>query len=582
MYLCRTGLSQALAILSCAVALWAQQLTAQQACSTIGVQNIAVLMVTFPGVSLPPAVTPLSVHDTFFGTTGHSLDGYWREASYGQTSATGDVFGTYTLSQSYTCSTGDQMLQEAMHMAAAQGANFLHYTRIFVIYPSIGCAAGFAQVGCSLLSTPSGSITASTAYIEADYMSGDTGVYFAVHEGGHNLGLQHAGTVDASPDVVGPLASGGTVSELGDNFSAMGSQTLGQYSAQHKAEILQWLAPATNYQVVQSSGIWSLQPIETSPAGLQALKIQRGTGNDSWLWVEYRQPIGNYDSTVYFQQPSGGAFIHYEDPGTGAFTHLLNFQPQLGSWYAPALLPGQTWSDPYSNVSISVQSATSNALTLGVTYGSVPCTHANPSVSASPLNPTTHSGGSVGYNVVVTNNDSTGCVANTFSLNSTQPSGWATTLSATSLTLSPGQRGTITMTKNAPASALAGVYAVDSSAAAGTFAASGLANVTITVPPALSVIVSTPSLIYSVQQTVAVTAMVLNGSSPATGVKVSFTLTLPGGGKVLKSMTADSTGTAVWNYKIGPKNPRGAYLVSASSTFSSQTATSNTASFTVQ
>src|SRR5262245_1752820 len=67
--------------------------TSTQACSTTGVQNMAVLLVTFPGVTPPATVTPQSMHDIFFSTTGHSLDGYWREASYGRTSATGDVFG---------------------------------------------------------------------------------------------------------------------------------------------------------------------------------------------------------------------------------------------------------------------------------------------------------------------------------------------------------------------------------------------------------------------------------------------------------------------------------------------------------
>ena len=42
-------------------------------------------MVTFPGVSLPAGVTSVSVHNTFFGTSGTSLDGFLREASYSQT-----------------------------------------------------------------------------------------------------------------------------------------------------------------------------------------------------------------------------------------------------------------------------------------------------------------------------------------------------------------------------------------------------------------------------------------------------------------------------------------------------------------
>src|SRR5207253_6738147 len=130
--------------------------------------------------------------------------------------------------------------------------------------------------------------------------------------------------------------------ELGDYWSTM-SQNLGIYPAQQKAEILNWMASGANYQVVQSSGTWSLQPLEVSPAGLQALKVQRGTGNNAWLWVEYRQPIGNYDSTLS-PQPFSGALIHYEDSSTApGHTYLTNFTPSNTSWNSPALAAGKTW-----------------------------------------------------------------------------------------------------------------------------------------------------------------------------------------------------------------------------------------------
>jgi len=560
----------------------ATTITTGLSCSTTGVQKTAVILATWAGATVPPAVTPQSVYDTFFGTGGHSLDGYLQEASYGQTSAAGDVFGWYTLSQPYACGQGDQILNEAMAMAAAQGVNFQNYTRIFIVYPNIGCTAGSASLGCFTLSTPSGSITASTAGIEADYLVGDQGVQLAAHEAGHNLGLQHAGTLNFGTEALGPLGAAGTVNEFGDEWSVMGSYNLGQYSAQHKAEILNWLAPTTNYQVVQSSGTWSLQPFETGPAGLQALKIQRGAGNNAWLWVEYRQPIGNYDSTVYFQQPSGGAFIHYEDSTTGLFTHLLDFTPGDGSWYNPALTAGNTWVDAYTGLSISLQSATASALTVNVTYGPTPCAHANPTVSASPLNPSSSPGKSVGYSVVVTNNDSAGCSAGNFSLASNQPSGWATAFSATTLTLSPGQSGTVTMTKNIPASVIAGMYAVDTTAADNTNTGSGLANVTVTVPPAVTVGVSTASLTYAVKQTASVTATVLYGATPAAGANVKFTMTQPGGSTSTKTITTDSSGRAVWSYKIGARGPLGTYSITASTTFNSLTASASPAAFTVQ
>jgi hypothetical protein len=308
--------------------------------------------------------------------------------------------------------------------------------------------------------------------------------------------------------------------------------------------------------------------------------------------VEYRQPIGNYDITYVNNYPQwypwanqvfSGALIHYEDSLTSAYSHLLDFTPTSSSGFLdPVLAAGQTWADPYSNVSITVQSATASGLTVSVSYGAVPCTHANPTLSASPLNPSTVPGSSVNYTVSVINNDSAGCSSGTFNLSSSLPSNWLTSFSTTALALSPGQTGSVTMTKTAPGGTAPGTYAVDSIATNGAFTGSGMANVTVTAPAGLSVRVAIASSTYTLRQTVSITATVLNGSLPAPGASVNFTMTQPGGGKVTKLVTADSNGKAVWSYKIGAKGPMGAYSVVAQATYSSQTTISNQVTFSVQ
>jgi len=559
-------------------------------CCTTGPQNVAVLLVTFPGATLPTTVTPQSVHDFFFGTTGHSLDGYWREASYGQTSATGNVFGWYTLTGSYTCTNIAQMRDDAIAAASATGVAFQDNSRVFIVFPdTIGCGwSGMAVVGCTTLSAPTGSFTGSVSYLSSNWISPqDQGAELAIHEGGHNLGLQHASTRDFSPDALGPLGAIGTLTEYGDRFSAMSVINLGHYAAPHKAEVLNWLASGTNYQVVQSSGTYSLQPFEMSPAGLQALKVQRGTGNPDWVWIEYRQLIGNYDSTLpnvtLSTQAFSGALIHYEDSTTGIWTHLLDFTPGDGNWFNPALAAGQTWVDPYTNLSLSVQSATSSGLTVSVNYGTAPCAHANPSMTITPLDPSIYPGNSASYAISVTNNDAAACTSSTFNLGSSQPSGWPTSFSPSVVTLSPGQSGSATMSKTGPLGTPPGTYAVDASAANGSFQASGAANVTVMAPPPpLSVSVSVPGSSYARRSTVPVTATVLNGSNPAAGASVTFTLIKADGSRVAKTIIAGSAGTVTWSYRIGPKDPTGTDSVAAQAMYSSQTATSNTASFTVQ
>jgi hypothetical protein len=330
---------------------------------------------------------------------------------------------------------------------------------------------------------------------------------------------------------------------------------------------------------VESNSSYTLQPLETNPAGLQALKIRRGTGNNAWLWVEFRQPIGSYDSTLG-SQVFGGALIHYEDSTTGTHTHLLDFTPETTSWNDPALLAGKSWSDPYSNVSISVQSASASGLGVMVNYGPVPCVAANPSVSISPSNPSAQAGSNVGYTVTVTNNDSSGCSAGAFQMSSSLPAGWATSFGSSSLLINPGQSLSTSMTKSVPAGTPVGTYSVNATASQSTFSGSGGASVTVVQPPSVTVSVGQAS--YAPRSNVTMTATVTSGGNAAAGASVTFTLTKPNGATATKVVTAGSNGVAVWKYKLNPKDPNGSYSVRATATYNGLSSISNTASFTVQ
>ena len=59
-------------------------------------------------------------------------------------------------------------------------------------------------------------------------------------------------------------------------------------------------------------------------------------------------------------------------------------------------------------------------------------------------------------------------------------------------------------------------------------------------------------------------------------------MTKAGGVKSTQTATTSWTGQATWNYKFGPKDPKGIYYVIAQAASGSQTATSNTATFTLQ
>ncbi|HET8964698.1 MAG TPA: hypothetical protein VFN20_00690, partial [Candidatus Acidoferrum sp.] len=126
-------------------------------CSTSGTQNSAVLLVNFPGTTPPAGLTQASVSSLFFGSSP-SLDGYWKDASYGQTGAAGSVFGWYTLSGSYTCTSVPQFIADAVDAAANGGVNFQNYSRVFIVFPDMPTSCGWAglsSIGCYTLTTSS-------------------------------------------------------------------------------------------------------------------------------------------------------------------------------------------------------------------------------------------------------------------------------------------------------------------------------------------------------------------------------------------------------------------------------------------
>jgi len=575
--------------------------SAQNSCSTTGAQNIAVLIVNFQDAQV--SVTPQQVNDVFFDTSsGHSLNGYWQEASYGQTWATGSVFGPFTLgaSGSYTCVNVSQIFYDAVAAASTAGVNLQSYTRINIVFPGLSCgwagvtSSGSAGAGCSTWSTAAGTLTASVSYLISSYLNTrDQGVILAAHENGHQLGLDHAGTVTDEPTaVLGPSGSPGTIGEFNDFFSAMGAWTLATYSAQHKSEILKWMASGPNYQLVQSSGTYTLQPLETNPPGLQGLKIQRNATTGEYLWVEYRQPVGSYDSTIGFMN-FGGALIHYQSPTTGKHTNVVDFTASdVGSWYNTVLAPGQTWTDAYSNVSISVLGATPGGLTLSVSYGGGggSCTSSEPTVAITPPDPSIYPGQTASYTVSVTNNDSSGCGASTISLGSAEPTGWSTSLSASTLNLNPGQSSSVVLGKGAPLGTSAGTYAVNVNASKGTANGSGSANATVVTAPALAVTLSVANTTFTAPGTVSLTAAVTNGGSPASGANVTFTVRTPNGGTAMQSATTNSSGLATWNYRLNGKSLAGSYSATAQASLSSGSkkaattsgASSNSVTFRVQ
>lgn len=102
-------------------------------CPTTGERKIAALMVIFPGIPKPD-LDPNALRQMLFGTTGSSLNTYWRDASHGKTSATGDVFGWIEMDRQYDCLYRDILVKDVWAAAAKKQIDLTKYDHVILYF----------------------------------------------------------------------------------------------------------------------------------------------------------------------------------------------------------------------------------------------------------------------------------------------------------------------------------------------------------------------------------------------------------------------------------------------------------------
>lgn len=88
------------------------------------------------------------------------------------------------------------------------------------------------------------------------------------------------------------------------------------------------------------------------------------------------------------------------------------------------------------------------------------CSRGTPSLTVAPSSQSSQAGKTLSYAVSVTDKDSSACTASSLNLAQSLPSGWSGSVSPTTVTLSPGQTASATLTVTSPSSAPANSYPV--------------------------------------------------------------------------------------------------------------------------
>ena len=210
------------------------------------------------------------------------------------------------------------------------------------------------------------------------------------------------------------------------------------------------------------------------------------------------------------------------------------------------------------------------------------CIAREAAVSMSPGNLTAADGASITYTMSITNNDSAACTATAFGVSSPQPALWGSTISPQSITLQPGQSGSVVLAKTIPRGTAAGSYQVTGTVSHGSFTRHAAATCSVTnqppPAPALTVTTSVSAASYPVRSSVPIRALVKKNASPVAGAIVVFTIRRPNGTQESGSVASNSDGAGLWFYR---PNQRGSYSFSARTVVGGVTAMSDTASFAV-
>ncbi len=335
--------------------------------------KVLVILVKYPSdtVGKFPWMLPVSgVEKVMDG-----VNAFYKEASYKKMQLVGvvnptksaDVLNWYDIPALDVCADNSSMLGHA--------ATILDITKYdHIIYAGRACGQGvgpaYGTIGKVDFPAIGGypSFVSSWVAMKLNISSSEV----TAHELGHNFGNGHAGFLNCGNAVIAD--AGCSTVEYGDIYDTMGYYAAGHFSAPRK-ELMGWL-DSTSVTEVKTSGVYTIEPMETNTGGVKAIKIPHAKGQ--FIYFEYRQPIGfdiqsKLDLLTMLPRWSkvyDGALLHNN------FTQLLDATPPppltiKDGLLDPTLKLNKTYTDPNTGSKVTLIEKTPSYLKFNVLLSAI-------------------------------------------------------------------------------------------------------------------------------------------------------------------------------------------------------------------
>jgi len=378
-----------------------------------GVQRTLVMIGTFeegkvPGISWTEGDEALAiVNESLFEDNDHSLRDYYINNSYGNIFFEGEIAGPYMMYNESYANTTDDFFTKLVNASLEDGIPVNEFSRYIFAFPATSGTAGWA--GLAYVGMKDGTINGSpTRYSHCYVKENIRSLRVVTHEVGHNLGAGHSQRLHCYNGTTWggtPISDYCSRSTYGDFMDVMGGSTSGYFHAIRKHGI-GWLPPQNTLKV--TNGTYDIYPIEILEEDneIRSLRIPIIYENNVWgyepdknvLSIDFRKAIGynnpfhvgwdhkeegeDWDDHVNTTLETQGVHVRYSRDITEyenidyLATQLLIIEPnitrfQTASGYnvtvhRHALLKGETLTDHYNGVNITVDDVTEDYATVTV------------------------------------------------------------------------------------------------------------------------------------------------------------------------------------------------------------------------